>query len=163
MPISRIILFVLIGIFAAQTFYYFPTLPEKVASHFDGSGAPNRWMSKDSFLILESLILAILVFQFIGLPYLIEKLPNSLTNIPNRDHWLSEERRADTFGFIRRYFDWFAVVSFGLFVVVNQLVYSANIERQNLPGAKMWPILIVYFVFVIVWLVKFVKHFRVKA
>lgn len=163
MQSSRMALFLLIGIFAAQALYYFPTLPDKVASHFDGSGSPNGWMSKTSFFALEVIILTMLVFEFMGLPYLIEKMPNSLVNIPNRNHWLSNERRAETFTFIRRYFDWFAVGSLGLFILINQLVYGANIERRNLPSLEVWGILIVYFVFVIVWLVKFVRHFSLKT
>ncbi|MGB7208055.1 MAG: DUF1648 domain-containing protein [Pyrinomonadaceae bacterium] len=163
MPLSRIIFYLLIGIFTAQTVYYFPALPDKVASHFDGSGSPDGWMSKNGFIVLEVIILSILVFQFVGLPYLIEKLPNSLVNIPNKDYWLATERKAGTFAFIRQYFDWFAVGSLGLFVLVNQLVYSANIERQNLPSAKMWAILIVYFAFVIFWLIRFIRHFTVRT
>jgi uncharacterized membrane protein len=163
MAFSRMLLFILIGIFVAQSVYYFTALPEKVASHFDGTGTPDGWMSRSGFIALEAIILAILAFQFLALPYLIEKLPNSFMNIPHKDHWLSDERRVETFAFMRRYLEWFAAVSLLLFILINQLVYAANIERQNLQSGKMWVILVGYFVFVAVWLVMFVRHFSVKT
>ncbi len=163
MAVSRMVLFILIGIFGGQSVYYFTALPEKVASHFDAAGTPDGWMSRNSFIWLEVILLAVLAFQFLALPYLIEKLPNSSMNIPNKDHWLSDEMRVETFAFIRRYLEWFAAVSLLLFILINQFVYTANIERQNLQSGKVWSILIVYFVFVTVWLVKFVRHFTIKA
>jgi Domain of unknown function (DUF1648) len=43
----------LIGLSAAQVAYYYPRLPDNVASHFDWMGRPDGWMSKSSFLAFE--------------------------------------------------------------------------------------------------------------
>lgn len=160
---ARILIFLLLGLFVGQAMYYFSALPEHIASHFDGAGNPDGWMSRSSFFGLQAVLLVLLVTEFLVLPYIIERMPDSLINIPNKHHWLSVERRRETFGTIRRYLEWFAVATLTLFLFVNQLLYTANIEHKNLSGPWMWTILIVYFLFVIVWLIKFAMQFRVKS
>lgn len=36
-----------------QAAWYYPQLPEMVASHFGVSGKPDGWMSRQSFLLVE--------------------------------------------------------------------------------------------------------------
>src|SRR5712692_2015629 len=44
------LLFVLLAIYAAIHFsYYYPQLPNVIASHFDGRGAANGWQIKSAF------------------------------------------------------------------------------------------------------------------
>lgn len=162
MNLAKAILFLLIGIFAAQIFYYYPNLPEIVATHFDGKGQANGFMTKQNFVIFEFVFLLLIIGEFALLPYLIEKMPDSLLNLPNKAYWLAEERRAETFMKIRRYFQWFSILLLTLFIAVNQMVFRANLIRENLPSVVMWLILIVFFVFVIFWLIKFISQFRIK-
>ncbi len=162
MRLSRIVLLFLIGIFVAQISYYYPNLPETMASHFNGLGEPDGWMSKQSFILLEGVILAVIVFEFALLPLLIEKMPDSLLNLPNKDFWLAKERRAETFLTIRRSFEWFSILLLGLFIEVNQLVFTANINRENLPPGKMWLIIGAFLFFVAFWLINFTRRFRIK-
>lgn len=102
MRLSRVILLFLIGVFVAQIFYYYPYLPEIVASHFNGFSEPDNFVSKQSFVLLKGVILMLVVFEFALLPLLIEKMPDSLLNLPNKNFWLAKERRAETFLTIRR-------------------------------------------------------------
>ncbi len=105
MSLARAILYLLIGVFLAQIVYYYPNLPETVASHFNGLGKPDGWMTKQNFVIFESVLLLIIIFEFTLLPFVIEKMPNSLINLPNKDYWLATERREATLGVIRGYFE----------------------------------------------------------
>lgn len=162
MRLSRIILYFLIGVFAAQIVYYYPNLPETMATHFNGFGEPDGWMSKQGFVLFEGVILLLIIFEFTLLPLLIEKMPDSLINMPNKDFWLAEERRASTFLILRRYFEWFSVALLTLFIAVNQLVFRANITRTNLPSTEMWLILILFIAFVAGWLALFLKQFKIK-
>jgi uncharacterized membrane protein len=160
MNIAKIILFVLIGVFFAQIIFYYPNLPEIVATHFDGTGRADGFMTKQNFVIFEVVFLLLIVGEFALLPLLIEKMPNSLINLPNKSYWLAEERRAETFGNIRSYFQWFSILLLTLFIAVNQMVFRANINRENLLSTVLWLIIGAFMVFVVVWLIKFVSQFR---
>lgn len=160
---TKLVLFALIGIFAAQIAFYYPVLGETVATHFDTFGRPNGIMSKQSFLIFEIALLILIVGEALLIPFVVQKLPVSVINIPNRDHWLAEERRAGTFDGIRTMFEALGVVMVAFFIAVNQIVFRANVMRENLPT---WMFLTVFAVFVaamIVWLVRFVRRFRIPA
>jgi uncharacterized membrane protein len=162
MRISRIITFFLIGVFIAQAGYYYSALPEKMASHFNGAGEANGWMSKPSFFIFEGFLLLLILAEFTLLPFLIKKFPDSMINMPNKNYWLAKERREATFADIGHYFEWLSILLLALFIAVNQLVFHANLAGQNLSSKVIWMVLGSFFAFVIFWLVKFVRRFKVK-
>ncbi|MGD9589435.1 MAG: DUF1648 domain-containing protein [Pyrinomonadaceae bacterium] len=160
---SRIIILVLAAAFFAHIAYYVPQLPATIASHFDGAGRADGWMSRNAFLILEAAILVLLFFEFLGIPWLIELLPERWINLPNRDHWLSAERRASSFLTIRKFFEYFAAVSLALLMIANHLVFNANLRGENLRSDLLIVVLTVYFVFVAVWLIMLIARFsRIK-
>ena len=161
MRLSRMILIFLIGVFVSQCVYYYPNLPQLMASHFDGAGVPNGWMSKQSFILLEAVILSFIILEFTFLPWLIGKMPNRLINMPNKDYWFAAERRRETINIIQHFFEWFSAGLLVLFITVNQLVFRANINNENLSSYS-WLILVGFFAFVIVWLIKFFRRFRIE-
>lgn len=163
MRLSRIILYFLISIFLAQMVYYYPILPETTASHFNAFGQPDGWMSKQTFFLLEGLILIVIVLEFTLLPRLIGKMPLTLINMPNKEFWFAEERRGETLSIIKSYFEWFSISLLALFMAVNQMIFRANINRENLPPTEMWLILGAFLIFVVLWLIKFVRQFRIKS
>src|SRR5579864_538570 len=98
LPSSIFLVFVLVG--AMQYLYYAPRLPEIVASHFGISGVANGWQTKTAFFGIEvAMILLATVISF-GVPRLIEAMPVSLINLPNKEFWLGSERREDTLSYI---------------------------------------------------------------
>jgi uncharacterized membrane protein len=147
--------------FVGQILYYYPNLPDRMASHFNGAGEPDGWTSKQNFLIFEAVILLLIIAEFSLLPLLIEKMPASLINLPNKTHWLSETNRNATFAVIRHYFEWFSVGLLALFIAVNEMVFRANLNKQPLSNS-IWIVLIVFLLLVGIWLVKFILRFRVK-
>jgi uncharacterized membrane protein len=151
---------ILVGIFVAHIGYYYLNLPETVSSHFDGAGNPNAWMSKSAFVIFEVFLLFFVVGQFMFVPRMIEKMPDSLINLPNKTFWLAKERRAETFATIRNYFEWFSVALLVVFIAINQLVFRANINHENLSDKQAWLILAIFIGFVFVWLISLVRKFR---
>lgn len=161
MRISRVIIFLMLGFFVAQILFYYPNLPARMASHFDAAGKANDWMAKENFMIFEFVILLIIVSEFALLPVLIEKMPDALVNLPNKNFWLAAERRAKTFAVMRNYFDYFAVALLGLLIAINQMIFKANINRTNLPPATMWTILGAFLLFTIVWMIKFTRQFKI--
>ncbi|MEZ5428051.1 MAG: DUF1648 domain-containing protein [Pyrinomonadaceae bacterium] len=162
MRTARIIIFFLIGVLVAQCVYYYPNLPEKMASHFNAAGEPNGWMSKNVFFIFEAGLLLLILAEFTLIPFLIRRSPAKMINLPNKDYWLAPERRDEAFAVIGNYFDWFSVLLAALFIAVNQLVFQANLARENISPLAIWVVLCGFLAFVIFWLVKFVRRFKIR-
>jgi serine/threonine-protein kinase len=162
MRVSRIIICLLLGVLLAQSVYYYPNLPDIVASHFDGSGKPNGWMSKSAFFMFEAVILLLILAEFTLLPFLIKKSPDRLISLPNKDYWLAEKRRDQTFASLGHYFEWFSILLVSLFIVINQLVFQANLTRQNISSEAIWLAIGGFTALVVVWSVKFIRLFRIK-
>lgn len=161
MRLSRIILIFLIAVFVSQCLFYYPNLPDPMASHFNGAGAANDSMSKLNFFLVEAGILLLIVLEFTLLPYLIGKMPTVLINMPNKDFWFADERRAATIEITKHFFEWFSAALLALFIGINQLVFRANLNNENLSSMS-WLVLGAFLVFVVVWLIKFVKRFKIK-
>lgn len=162
MTLAKTILFLLSGIFVGQILYYYPNLPEIVAVHFDISGKAGNFMTKRNFVIFEMVLLVPIIGHALLLPRLIEKMPESLLNLPNKDYWLAAERRAETLQSIRYYFEWFGVLLLGFFIATSQIIFQANIARGNASSLAMWIILSVFLTLVTIWLIKFLRRFRIK-
>jgi uncharacterized membrane protein len=160
MRLSRVILAILVCTFIAQGASYYFILPDPIAAHFDASGRPDNWWSKSGFFIFDAVILLFLMAEFTLVPRWIAKTPPSLMNLPNKKYWLAPERRDETFAVMRHFFEWFAVLLLTLFTVVNQLVFRANISHENLNGVAIWTAVILFILAVVVWLAKFINHFR---
>jgi hypothetical protein len=85
-------------------------LPDTVASHFNSSGAPNRFMSDQSYLLLM-LALVVLVPLSVGwLGRWVQQIPDELINLPHKDYWLAPERRAQTLSYLANWLQWSACV-----------------------------------------------------
>ncbi|HQU85079.1 MAG TPA: DUF1648 domain-containing protein [Pyrinomonadaceae bacterium] len=162
MRLSTAIFLLVLGLIFAQTAYYFPILPETVASHFDAKGIADSWMPKESFLIFELIIFVIVIGHFWLVPVLIEKMPDALINLPNKQYWLAPERRTETFSIFRNYFRWFSVGVLLLLLLINQQVYRANLMHQNLSATATWLIIGGFLIFTIVWMIKFIRQFKIK-
>lgn len=160
MNIARAILSFLFSLFLCQIIYYYPNLPEKVASHFNVFGEPDSWTSKASFLIFQLFLLLCIAATTFGLPLLIKKLPAYAINIPHKDYWLAPERRSETFSILRGRFEWFGIGLCALMISVNQLVIQANLFNRNLSSAS-WYVLTAFLLFVIIWSIRLCKDFKI--
>ncbi len=161
MRLSRMILFFLIALFISQCVYYYPNLPERMASHFNAAGEPDGWMSKQGYFLFLGGILSFIILEFTLLPWIIRKAPVRLINMPNREFWFADERREETLRVIGSYFEWFSSALLALFIGINQLAIRANLTGENL-SAQSWLILGAFLVFVVVWLIKFYRRFRIE-
>ena len=104
-------------------------LPDTVASHFNSGGAPNRFMSDQSYLLLM-LALVVLVPLLLGwLGRWLQQIPDELINLPNKAYWLAPERRAQTLGYLANWLQWSACVLVLLFCYLHWLVLDS--QQQN--------------------------------
>ena len=110
-------------------------LPERVASHFNIQGLPDGWMGRQSFLGVMAAIGTALPLFMVGMTSLHRVFPGGI-NLPNRDYWLSPERREDTFVYIQRQGIWIACIFQGWLTVVHFLVVRANVPPHPILGTK---------------------------
>ena len=136
-------------------------LPDRVATHFDGSGQPNGWMSRSShlwFTLVFGLAFPLIVA---AVHFCTRFLPDSLINIPKRDYWLSAERRADTFAYLFRQSLWFACIGVCFVTAIQFLIVRANLYP---PGHLSTPLLFAvtggFLLALAVWAVAMIRHFR---
>ncbi|MCP4878861.1 MAG: DUF1648 domain-containing protein [Gammaproteobacteria bacterium] len=156
----RRIFLALVAAAIAQIIYYYPQMPEVVASHFDGLGAPNDWSSRNGFFGIYAAILLMLIGIFIFVPGWSEKRASFGMKIPHRDYWLAPERIEKTKLFFRRQMMIMGIVHLALAIYAIQLAILANFDQQPRLHTSIGWALGLYFVFLIGWLIHFYLHFR---
>ena len=155
MKIAKAFIVLLAALAVVQTFYYYPILPNTVASHFDGAGRPNDWMTKQVFFgfYLGMIELMLIIF------FVIPRFPKYLINIPNRNYWLATERRAETMKYVDSASTLIGVATMILIVYVFQLAIEANFSSEPILSSNAGKALIIYFIFLAIWLIKFIGRF----
>jgi uncharacterized membrane protein len=76
--------------------YQWQRLPERVASHFNGAGAVDGWMGKDTNFFLSAGIIAGITATFYLLGVMMRRLPPGWINLPNKDYWFAADRERQT-------------------------------------------------------------------
>jgi uncharacterized membrane protein len=158
---SRTVLILLAAAAALQLLYFYPRMPDTMASHFDGAGRPNGVQSRERFFGLSAGILVLTVTIMGGSGILLRRVPSHRFSLPNRDYWLSRERREETIDYIGRQMEWFAAAALLLMIVILQMAFEANLTpTPRLEPGPVWWVLGLYLSFTLVWLARFILHFR---
>lgn len=119
---STIVFLLLIIAAVGQSVYYYPRLPDKMASHFDFDGRPDGWMNKGAFLRSNAITLNLLSAFFVFFGF----------TVPS--------------GF------WFADATLLLLLLVLHKVYAANVEATLRIGGAVWMYVALYMIFVVGWI-----------
>ena len=163
MPKTRLpnsIFFVLVVVAAMQSAYYAPRIPETLGSHFGARGFVNAWQTKVAFFSTELTIIVLAMLVSFGIPRLIAAMPVSLINLPNKDFWLSPERREETFAFLRRQLAWLGCALLAFLLFVMELVFRAKLHTPpQLNTAAFVPAILTFLGFTAVWIIRLVFHF----
>lgn len=129
---ARYVLLVAIGLLllasAADLAWHLPRMPERLATHFGLDGQADGWTSRSSFALTQVGILVLLPAVFVGLSFLIPRLPTALINVPNRDFWLAPERRAYTMETISRFLLVLGLLLMVFLAGLMHLIMRANLE-----------------------------------
>jgi uncharacterized membrane protein len=153
------VLAVLGVVFIGELLYFYPLLPETVASHFDMDGVPNGWMSRTAYVIIMLSIMIISAATTVGVALLLPKMEGAI-NIPNRAYWLAPERREETLGLIGASLVWTECAVMALFAVITYGVSLMNIEGRKTFDWPMIPTLIVFLAFVTLVMARMLRRFR---
>ncbi len=120
------VLFLAGAVFTASVYQESLLLPEQLATHFDGTGQANGWMSRRQHLIFITLLGGGMPLFVIGLCYLIRFLPASLLNVPNAAYWRATERYPEACRRILTWSFWFGAVSLIWTALLHQQIVEAN-------------------------------------
>ncbi len=142
--------------------WWYPQLPGTIASHFDGSGAADGWMSKDSFFTMYAVIIGFIAVLFLGTVWLVRHIPYSMINIPNREYWLAADRREQTFSMIAGTMQRMGAVTLVFMVFMMHLTFAANLGAPIELGPGVWIGLTLYFAALVCFIVRMYRDFRVE-
>jgi len=151
---------VLVVVAAVQLNYYAQRLPDIVGSHFGRSGFASAWQTKMALFMVELTVILVATIVSFGFPRLIAAMPASAINLPNKEFWLSPERREETFLFLRTQMAWFGCALLAFLLFVMELVFRANLQAPpRLNNAAFVPALVAFLVFSTTWTIRFVLRF----
>jgi uncharacterized membrane protein len=150
--------------FVALVAWTAPMFPERVATHFGASGAPDAWMSKRGFVTF------MLGFG-LGLPLFIAvlfallcRLPVYLVNIPNREFWFSPERRQETRWYLIGKGLWLSCLLLMLMAATHYLGLVANqSDPVRLPTTAFGIALTAFLAGMAVWMISLFRRFANTA
>ncbi len=160
MKLQRTLYYILVAAAAAQLWYFYPRMPETMASHFNGPGIANGWMPRNKFVTFYFIILAVTAVVFNVLPSMLRYLPISMINLPNRKYWFSPERRAEAGRIMALHMYAAGNATFAFLVCAFYLVFRANLTPDGQLGGGLWVLLIVFLTFMVGWSIAFFRAFR---
>ena len=65
--------------------YYYPQMPQRMASHFAADGSPNGWQPRDSFFLMMFVICASSAIVTFFAPWQIASSNDARINLPNKE------------------------------------------------------------------------------
>ena len=143
-----------------QHAWYWPQLPERVATHFGVDGKPNDWMSRSaSTRVFLALQLGVPVFMLV-MTSLATRMPASMVNIPNREYWLHPERRNATKAHMSMMMTWIAVFTSLFMTAIGHLTFMANKTGNGLNLPLFLSALVTFLVAVFTIAGRSMWHFR---
>jgi uncharacterized membrane protein len=144
-----------------QNAYYWQRLPERVATHFNGTGQADGWMHRDQATLMMIGFQTIMPILFIGIAYMIYFIPANLINIPHREFWLSGDRREASLAFVARSTAAFSLAISAFFLGINQLTFQANTSDGRLNPWAFWTLLVCFLGFTALWILGLLLRFRI--
>ena len=152
--------FIMLGVSTWSWARLYPWLPDRMASHFSGSGVPNGWQPKQDFFVFAGIMVAVCAVLSFLLPRVAAVIPPALINLPNKSYWLASERREETWRVLASYMAWFGcALLFVLLYAISQAI------RFNLPGHEpfnsrgMVAVLAGFCLFVVLLSVRMLRQF----
>jgi len=140
--------------------FYYPRLPETIASHYNIGGEPDATMSKQTIIIIHSATIIFLTLLFSIMIYFIPKLPRSMVDLPNDDFWLNENNREETFAVLRRFIFWLGSIVLGFLSLFIQEVYNTNITGNSKLTFEIWIYLAIMLFLTAIIIIKMILYFK---
>ncbi len=155
---ALVVFLVLCALCVAHALYFYPQLPDTVASHFGARGEPDNWSGKGTFLGLHLVVMVVTAVTFLGIAWGVPHMPDDMVNLPNKAYWLAPERRQETFGFLSGAFLWFGSAT--LLLLLDTAHQSFRVHLGRAPALQhAWLSLGLYVGFTALWCVGLAVRF----
>jgi hypothetical protein len=145
----------LLGLFLTSQY-----LPDRVASHFSGAGAPASWTSRSSYMLSMLGLLVGLSVLMILIFYIIRFFPLSTINVPNREYWLAPEHCQETFDALFCAGIWLAIFQVTFMFGIHLLVVDANNTHPVKLSSHIWLLLIGLVLTILAWGYCLIRRFH---
>jgi uncharacterized membrane protein len=157
----RLMLFVFIEILAICFLWLtIDQMPANLASHFNGGGIANGFMSRGGYLVFM-LAFMVAVPLLMILPMLfVHRFQLAQINIPNKAYWLSEANREQTFVFLQSHCLYLGMITVLFMSYIHWLLIEANkVQPPQLPNDLFFLGLGVFLILTAFWSVGLVLKF----
>jgi len=160
MRIHEAALLILLVIAAVVAISHYERLPDRMATHFDASGAADGWTSRAVFFGIYGVSLLLAAGPPALLPRYIRRLPESAINLPHKEFWLAPERRDATWAAIEGRLGAIGVAVVTLLVFVLHLIVRANLAPDpGLRPIEIWGPIAAFLIFTAAWTVGLWRRF----
>lgn len=107
--------------------YFGQWFPPTMAVHFNAAGDPDGWMDRVKFIVIgTSMCFMLPPFLVACVGVLPRVLPVSMINLPNREYWLSSERREASLSRITYLALWLGCLVQAFLLAVFESVVRSN-------------------------------------
>jgi uncharacterized membrane protein len=158
--VPRLVTLAIVVLAAVRVGTVWPDLPTQVASHFGPHGDPDGWMSREQFFGTIAAIGGGVSALLLLLPVLLSFIPPELINLPNREYFLAEERRAATLARLAGLTAWLGVSTTALIALVLELSVEANLRRGPLDNGAFLAGMALYLIAMAVAVTTLFRTFR---
>lgn len=159
---SRILLLLIILIILEETVRLWFATPAVMASHFNVAGLPDRFVSRAAFFGFQIEIEVITIALAIASRILLVILPAEFIHLPNRDYWLSADRKTSTVERMGSFIDGLYTVILLVTLAGFELAVSANLQTPIVFNASLMVVALAGMVaFAILSLVWLIRSFRI--
>ena len=136
-------------------------LPGVVASHFGGGGSANGFLSRGTYVGVMLLLVAVAPALLGALTHFGLGSVNTRINLPNREYWLTPERRAETISYLQRHLENVGTTLIVFLCYVHWLVVRANtLQPPRLSTSAIIVGVAAFLLFALVSSVRLLWHFR---
>jgi uncharacterized membrane protein len=141
--------------------YYYPQMPQRMASHFAADGRVNGWQSRQAFFVIMFLVSAASAVVCFLAPRQIAARANARINLPNQDYWLAPEHREATMRFISATMAWFGSCLLFVLIAGTILALRANLgPDRRFNSQAMLVVLAGFLASLIGLMIGLVRHFH---
>jgi uncharacterized membrane protein len=139
---------------------YYPHLPEKVATHFNGAGEADGWGTRQGFLGSWFFSVGFAPALILGSVAAVKYLPARWINVPHRDYWLAPGRSEYTRMVMADMIQRIGVAVFLFIALLNHFMMRANLTPHPNLGPWPWILLVGLFTAMAIIIIPPTRRFR---